>query len=92
MIQSGDSLRKDFMSAKKVVTVTKRAADITTKEEIQEVAAPVVEEVKPEIKEPVIPHLSELYTMVFRNDHGNLFGVRRGMKLGTIELYEKRSL
>mgnify|MGYP000962099231 FL=1 len=79
------------MSAKKVVSVTKRAADISKIEEIKEVqAAPIIEEPTPE-EEPYIPHIEELFSMTFHDSNGELLGVRRSIKLGMLEIYEIRS-
>ncbi len=79
------------MSAKKVVSVTKRAADISKIEEIKEVqAAPIIEEPTPE-EEPYIPHIEELFSMKFHGSNGELLGVRRSIKLGMLEIYEIRS-
>lgn len=58
---------------------------------VKKVAPPVVVEqpfIIEQPKEQTIPNISELFTMKFKTDRGELVGIRRGMKLGSIEIYE----
>lgn len=55
---------------------------------VKKVAPPVEKPIVEQPKEQTIPNISELFTMKFKTDRGELVGIRRGMKLGSIEIYE----
>jgi len=73
------------MAQRKVV---KRATKPKTVEQfIDDFAKAEAEKPKEEKVEVVLPHISEIFSMKFRTDNGDIVGIRRGMKLGSIEFY-----
>ena len=73
------------MAQRKVV---KRATKPKTVAEfIDDFAKAEAEKPKEEKVEVVLPHISEIFSMKFRTDNGDIVGIRRGMKLGSIEFY-----
>ena len=68
--------------------VVKRATKPKTVAEfIDDFAKAEAEKPKEEKVEVVLPHISEIFSMKFRTDNGDIVGIRRGMKLGSIEFY-----
>jgi len=68
--------------------VVKRATKPKTVEQfIDDFAKAEAEKPKEEKVEVVLPHISEIFSMKFRTDNGDIVGIRRGMKLGSIEFY-----
>lgn len=73
------------MTQRKVV---KRATKPKTVEQfIDDFAKAEAEKPNEEKVEVVLPHISEIFSMKFRTDNGDIVGIRRGMKLGSIEFY-----
>ena len=73
------------MAQRKVV---KRATKPKTVEQfIDDFAKAEAEKPKEEKVEVVLPHISEIFSMKFMTDNGDIVGIRRGMKLGSIEFY-----
>ena len=74
------------MAQRKVV---KRITKPKTVEQfIDDFAKAEAEKPKEEKVEVVLPHISEIFSMKFRTDNGDIVGIRRGMKLGSIEFYQ----
>ena len=68
--------------------VVKRATKPKTVEQfIDDFAKAEAEKPKEEKVEIVLPHINEIFSMKFITDKGDIVGIRRGMKLGSIEFY-----
>ena len=68
--------------------VVKRATKPKTVAEfIDDFAKAEAEKPKEEKVEVVLPHIDEIFSMKFITDNGDIVGIRRGMKLGSIEFY-----
>lgn len=59
----------------------------TVAEFIDDFAKAEAEKPKEEKAEAILPHIDEIFSMKFRTDSGDIVGIRRGMKLGSIEFY-----
>lgn len=73
------------MTQRKVVKRTTKPK--TVEQFIDDFAKAEAEKPKEEKVEVVLPHISEIFSMKFRTDNGDIVGIRRGMKLGSIEFY-----